>query len=160
MQPMPKFSPLHCITLNMFLTNSYLHSDPTPLTNWDQEYTTIFSHPRMTLNLSKDHYIKMFTDLFLLFYEVALFTRVSTSAFLLEIKTNILGYYYHLFLALAIWLVFLEGLCCHWQQGPDLRTQRHLAILAVTRSQRSAYLSLPGFRFAGTFCPRQSSKQL
>jgi len=53
-----------CITLNMFFTNSYLHSDPTPPTNWDQEYTTIFSHPRMTLNLSKDHYIKMFTELF------------------------------------------------------------------------------------------------
>ena len=45
----------YCITLSMFFTNSYLYPNPTPPTNWDQEYTAIFSHPRTTLNLSKDY---------------------------------------------------------------------------------------------------------
>jgi len=37
-QPMPNFSSQLCITLNMFLTNTYLHSDLTPPINSDQEY--------------------------------------------------------------------------------------------------------------------------
>jgi len=79
------------ILLNLWCRTSYqltgLQSSKSK--NW--LIAIIFSHPRMTLNLSKDHYIKMFTDLFcyskkLLYSHLLALLRFCHNVFLSQLK--------------------------------------------------------------------------